>query len=64
MLGSLHLINNAGKSLDDLIGTVASRGGTTEAALREFEKYHVHEGLKEGMKKAEQRAGELANLKS
>jgi pyrroline-5-carboxylate reductase len=64
MLGSFHLINNAGKSLDDLIGTVASRGGTTEAALREFEKYHVHEGLKEGMKKAEQRAGELANLKS
>lgn len=33
MLGSYHLINNAELSLDNLIKAVASKGGTTEAAL-------------------------------
>jgi len=60
MMGSFHLINNAGKSLDDLIKAVASKGGTTEAALSTFEKTHVGEGLVEGILAAENRAKELA----
>jgi pyrroline-5-carboxylate reductase len=60
MLGSFHLINNAGKPLDDLIKSVASKGGTTEAALSTFAKHHVNVHLQEGLLNAEKRAKELA----
>ncbi len=61
MLGSFHLINNANKSLDDLIKTVASKGGTTEAALTTFENTKVGENLIQGIKNAEIRSKELSN---
>ena len=60
MLGSYHLINNAEKSLDDLIKAVASKGGTTEAALKTFEETHVADGLISGILAAERRAKELS----
>jgi pyrroline-5-carboxylate reductase len=60
MLGSYHLINNAEKSLDDLIKAVASKGGTTEAALRTFEESQLPEGLINGILAAERRAKELS----
>ncbi len=60
MLGAYHLINNADKSLDDLIKTVASKGGTTEAALKTFEANGVGKFLAEGIKNAEKRARELS----
>lgn len=60
MLGAYHLINNAEKSLDDLIKAVASKGGTTEAALRTFEENNLPEGLINGILAAEQRAKELS----
>ncbi len=60
MLGAFHLVNNANKSFDELIKTVASKGGTTEAALNVFEKNHVHDSLVEGIVSAEKRAKELA----
>ncbi|MFN4146794.1 MAG: pyrroline-5-carboxylate reductase [Runella sp.] len=60
MLGAFHLINNADKSLDDLIKAVASKGGTTEAALREFEGGHLSETLQTGILAAERRAKELS----
>ena len=60
MLGSYHLINNAEKSLDELIQAVASKGGTTEAALSTFEKTGVAEGIIAGMHAAENRAKELS----
>lgn len=60
MLGSFHLINNAGKPLDELIKAVASKGGTTEAALSTFTKHHVNTHLQEGLLNAEKRAKELA----
>jgi pyrroline-5-carboxylate reductase len=49
MLGSFHLINNAEKSLDELIKAVASKGGTTEAALKRFEEGLLAQNLKEGI---------------
>jgi len=61
MLGSFHLLNTADKSLDELIKAVASKGGTTEAALTSFEKNKVGEGLQEGIVKARDRASELSN---
>jgi pyrroline-5-carboxylate reductase len=60
MNGAFHLINNANKSLDDLIKAVASKGGTTEAALSVFNENKVGENLAKGILKAEQRAKELA----
>lgn len=60
MLGSYHLINNAEKSLDELITAVASKGGTTEAALRTFEEGSLADDLKNGILAAEKRAKELS----
>ncbi len=60
MLGAYHLINNAEKSLDELIQAVASKGGTTEAALKTFAEAGVGQGIKDGMYNAEKRAKELS----
>ncbi len=60
MLGSYHLINNADKSLDDLIQAVASKGGTTEAALKRFAEGALAEDLREGIFAAQVRSKELA----
>lgn len=60
MLGAYHLINTADKSLDDLIKAVASKGGTTEAALRAFESGALSDTLVAGIKAAQTRATELS----
>ena len=59
MLGAYHLINNSEKSLEDLIKDVASKGGTTEAALKTFEENSFKEILQKGILNAEKRAKEL-----
>jgi pyrroline-5-carboxylate reductase len=61
MIGSYHLINNAEKNLDELIKAVASKGGTTEAALRRFEEGQLAEHLIAGIEAAQKRAYELNN---
>lgn len=61
MLGSYHLINNSEKSLEQLITDVASKGGTTEAALQTFEEHHLQEIIIQGILDAETRARELNN---
>ncbi|NIF04131.1 pyrroline-5-carboxylate reductase [Chryseobacterium sp. Tr-659] len=61
MLGAYHLINNSEKSLEELIKDVASKGGTTEAALKTFEENSFKEILKLGILNAEKRAKELNN---
>ena len=60
MLGSFQLINNAAKPYDELIRTVASKGGTTEAALRTFDEGKVHQSLVSGILNAEKRSKELS----
>jgi pyrroline-5-carboxylate reductase len=60
MLGSFHLMNTANKSLDELIKAVASKGGTTEAALTVFNETGVGENLQKGIVKARDRARELS----
>ena len=59
MLGAYHLINNSDKSLEELIKDVASKGGTTEAALKTFDENALKETLKKGILSAEDRAKEL-----
>ncbi|CAH0280662.1 pyrroline-5-carboxylate reductase [Chryseobacterium sp. WG14] len=61
MLGAYHLINNSEKSLEELIKDVASKGGTTEAALKTFEENSFKDILKQGILNAEKRAKELNN---
>ncbi len=61
LLGAYHLMQTSNKSLDELIQAVASKGGTTEAALKIFEEKGVAEGLKKGIIAAKDRAKELNN---
>ena len=61
MLGAYHLINNSDKNLEELIQDVASKGGTTEAALKTFDDQRLKEILKDGILAAEKRAQELNN---
>jgi pyrroline-5-carboxylate reductase len=60
MLGSYHLMQTSDKSLDELIQAVASKGGTTEAALKTFGELGVGVGLQQGIFAARDRAVELA----
>lgn len=59
MLGAYHLINNSEKNLEELIKDVASKGGTTEAALKTFNENNFKDILKSGILNAEKRAKEL-----
>lgn len=59
MLGAYHLINNSDKNLEELINDVASKGGTTEAALKTFEDNNFKGILQKGILNAEKRAKEL-----
>lgn len=61
MLGAYHLINNSDKSLEELIKDVASKGGTTEAALKTFNENELNKILIDGILSAENRARELNN---
>lgn len=61
MLGAFHVMNNSDKNLDELIQSVASKGGTTEAALQVLNKNNVHNNIINALLCAEKRAKELAN---
>lgn len=60
MLGSFHLINNGQKTLDEYITSVASKGGTTEAALKTFNENQMGEVIIKALQNAEHRAEELS----
>jgi pyrroline-5-carboxylate reductase len=60
MLGAFHLISNGNKSLDELIKSVASKGGATEAALTVFNATQVGENIQMGIIKARDRSEELS----
>ena len=60
MLGAYHLINNAELSLDELIKAVASKGGTTEAALSVFEKNNLASTIQQALFAAQKRSEELS----
>ncbi len=60
MLGSYHLVNHSTQNLDELIKAVASKGGTTEAALSVFKALNLDETLIKGILAAEKRSQELS----
>jgi pyrroline-5-carboxylate reductase len=57
--GAVDLYNKTDLTCAQWIGRVASKGGTTEAALRVFEDTTLHEGIKAGAQAAFRRAEEL-----
>lgn len=60
--GAVDLYNKFNFSCEEWIGKVASRGGTTEAALSTFDKTSVSSDINEGMYAAFKRAIELSKL--
>lgn len=60
MLGSFHLINNGQKTLDEYIASVASKGGTTEAALKTFDERGMNDTIRQAVYNAGKRAKELS----
>jgi pyrroline-5-carboxylate reductase len=57
--GAVDLYHNADLSCEAWIGRVASKGGTTEAALRVFAEKALHEAIVAGAEAAQRRATEL-----
>ena len=58
-IGAIHLLNVHNISCKEWISRVASKGGTTEAALIKFEEAKLAENIEVGLKAALQRAVEL-----
>lgn len=63
IIGSATLAKVSDKTIDEQISTVASKGGTTERALLELEKYNFAEGIISAMIKCTNRADELGKNK-
>lgn len=61
-LGATRLIEDSSLGFKEWFEKVASRGGTTQAAVEEWRKNHLEEIIKKGIKRAVKRAQEL-NLK-
>jgi pyrroline-5-carboxylate reductase len=62
MNGAGVVIDKSGMELDDLIKKIASPGGTTERALKEFEKNKLDKIIYEAVESAKKKAYELQNL--
>lgn len=60
-LGAIHLLNNNGYSCSEWIDRVASKGGTTEAALRSFQDSHLKPAIEKGLMEALKRSIELGS---
>lgn len=60
MMGAFQILNHSKSSIDELISMVASKGGTTEAALNTFKQKEVGPHIIEALKNAEKRAKELS----
>ncbi len=58
-LGAIHLQNKNAISCEEWIKRVASRGGTTEAALKVFNETAIGDSIQKGLKAAFNRAVEL-----
>ena len=62
MLGSFHLFNSSTKSLDELIDSVTSKGGTTEAAFKVLSNKKLDKCLIEAILAGEKRGKELSEV--
>jgi pyrroline-5-carboxylate reductase len=60
-LGAIHLLNNNSFSCAEWIEKVASKGGTTEAALRSFDESDLKSSIENGLMAALKRSVELGS---
>lgn len=60
-MGAVHLEQQSALSCQNWIERVASRGGTTEAALAQFARSDVARGISQGLEDARKRAEELGS---
>ncbi|MFH1837151.1 MAG: pyrroline-5-carboxylate reductase dimerization domain-containing protein, partial [Candidatus Omnitrophota bacterium] len=60
LAGAANLLKNMGVSPEELIKKVASKGGTTEAALKIFEEKKIGSAIKEAILNAKRRSEELS----
>ncbi|WP_018342979.1 pyrroline-5-carboxylate reductase [Cytophaga aurantiaca] len=60
MMGAFQILNHSKLTIDELIAMVASKGGTTEAALNTLKQREVGPHIMEALKNAEKRAKELS----
>lgn len=58
-MGAVHLLNTYRLSCKEWISKVASKGGTTEAALHQFDQHQLQHSICKGLQAALQRAVEL-----
>ncbi len=63
VIGSAMLAKSSSKTLDEQIQTVCSKGGTTEQAVSELERYKIFEAFDSAMAKCTARAYELGATK-
>jgi pyrroline-5-carboxylate reductase len=54
-------METSGKTFDELIAAVKSKGGTTEAALKSFEENKLEDLVVKSLNKAKSRAKELSD---
>ena len=64
IIGSAELMKAGAKTPDEQISAVASKGGTTERAIAELQRYQFCEGIVSAMQKCSDRADELGSVKS
>ena len=60
LFGASLLMKDSSLSAEELVKKVASKGGTTEAALSVFNENNVKGAIKEGIKKAKKRSEEIS----
>ncbi len=62
IIGAAMLMKSGDKTPDEQIKTVCSKGGTTERAVAELERYDFYNAISDAMKKCTARADELGSL--
>ena len=62
VIGAAMLMKSGEKTPDEQIKTVCSKGGTTEQAVAQLEKYDFYQAFSDAMKKCTLRAEELGSL--
>lgn len=62
VMGAAYLFKRSNISCEQWIEKVASRGGTTEAAIKVFDDEKVKEGIHKGMERALERSRELSKV--
>jgi len=59
--GAARLMTDSGETAKDLRAKVTSKGGTTEAAIRELDKAGVKDAVVQALLAAQKRSNELSN---